>query len=281
MNYKDSSDYFSAKEKMLDEAKKAQVKGKVDEFFEKQEKRDVKQQTNKDRISSLRGSSKYSKGSLLKSLKLRLPSFKRTSFSQKQISGTTKLLGLDDSAKQFVKSKKSRQNKTSRSNSKNISNLDKTKVLELYAQQKKNKLSEDQIRHSELSENTKKMLMRLLEIQTKSKRDDQRMQRILREKKILSDASNLLKAENMFTNDGSQMKHWINGFEDGIGNPLLAPNTFKEIPENRIIKTNRPNILQTSKEYGSQLDFFGSRSQSSPKIKSKKSSSSRLSFWRS
>lgn len=103
----------------------------------------------------------------------------------------------------------------------------------------------------ELSPNTKLILENLRNIQTKGFRDDERMMRLIHERRAVAQAGNLLKAhENMkkvsldFTG--------VNPEE----NILFAPNTFKENPEDMILRPKSSNILSTKRD-GNNLNFFG------------------------
>lgn len=100
-----------------------------------------------------------------------------------------------------------------------------------------------------LSPNTQNMLNNLRRTQLKSERDDVEMQRRINERKIVASAGSLLKTPYIFN------RYQFNSTGVEEDNILLAPNTFKEIPGNRIMKTNRPNILQT-KEGGNDLGFI-------------------------
>lgn len=88
-----------------------------------------------------------------------------------------------------------------------------------------------------LTPNTQRILERLRRVQLKGRRDDMDMQRRLRERRVVSNAGNLMKAhENM-----NPSRFDITGVsEDNI---LKAPNTFKENPENNILRPRNINVL--------------------------------------
>lgn len=99
-----------------------------------------------------------------------------------------------------------------------------------------------------ISPRTQMLLDSIRRIQNKGKRDNIEQQRRHRERKMVSESTNLLRAhENM-----------INPTMDFTGIPedniLLARNTFKEDPENNILRKRR-SLLDTH-SYGNQLKFF-------------------------
>lgn len=98
--------------------------------------------------------------------------------------------------------------------------------------------------------NTQRMIDHIRRVQLKSERDDVEQQRRIRERRMVADAGNLLKTPNIFASDRGRLD--ILQVE---GNILTAPSVFKEMPENRIMRTNRPSVLQ-AREAGNQLDFF-------------------------
>ena len=99
-----------------------------------------------------------------------------------------------------------------------------------------------------ISPNTKNMLLRLRRIQLKGKRDDVEMQRRLKERRMVASAGNLLKTPFIFKDNTLD----ITGVSSD--NILMAPNVFKETPENFILRTKKLNILQT-RESGNDLRF--------------------------
>lgn len=102
----------------------------------------------------------------------------------------------------------------------------------------------------ELSPNTVAMLDRLKEVQNKAQFDDFENQRRLKERRIVADAGNLLKARNLFGPDSAKFN-----IMETEGNILQAPNVFKEIPGNMLLRpTGRPTILNT-REAGNSLFF--------------------------
>ena len=120
-------------------------------------------------------------------------------------------------------------------------------VVEGYNQEREVQKIKDALRSKGLSPRTRVILQRLMYIQNKGARDNAEMQRRVRERRIVSDAGSLLKAKNLFGKDSSNLN-----MLEVEGNILTAPNVFKEREDNHIMKTNRPNILQTS-ESGNNL----------------------------
>ncbi len=106
----------------------------------------------------------------------------------------------------------------------------------------------DQQRSRKLSQNTQAMLQQLLRTQTKSSRDDGRTQRILRERRIIQNSSDILRTPYIF----NKFQFNTTGIE--ADNILLAKNIFKEDKINNpsIMKSNRPSILDT-KSAGNNL----------------------------
>lgn len=99
-----------------------------------------------------------------------------------------------------------------------------------------------------LSPSARAILSRLRRVQNKGKLDNIRQQRIHEERRIISQKASLFKAHENMTKVSMDM---TGVSEDNI---LKAPNVFRELPENRIIKSNRPNILQT-KETGNNIQL--------------------------
>jgi len=101
-----------------------------------------------------------------------------------------------------------------------------------------------------LSPSAEAILTRLRKTQNMGKMANIRQQRIQEERRIISQKGNLMRAhENMIdtTMDFTGV--------DAETNILMAPNVFKESPNNpHILKTNRPNILQTGVT-GNRLKF--------------------------
>jgi len=90
--------------------------------------------------------------------------------------------------------------------------------------------------------NTQRILDNLKRIQNKAQMDDINQQRVHRERKMVSQQGELLKARNLFGPDSSK----INIFDD-TNNPLKAENLFaKERQTNVFAPSGRPNILQTA-----------------------------------
>ena len=101
----------------------------------------------------------------------------------------------------------------------------------------------------QISPNTKMMLANLRYIQQKAKRDDLNQQRVHLERKMVSDAGNLMNTPNLFGADSNKLN-----ILDMQGNILQAENVFAERTDNRIMQTNRPSLLNT-KEVGNNLNF--------------------------
>jgi len=123
-----------------------------------------------------------------------------------------------------------------------------------------------------ISPNTLRILENLKQIQGKAKADDANMQRILRERKMVSQQGELLKAPSLFKATPGQMEGWLERPET---NPLRAPNIFAE-DRNRnpsIMDTQgRPNILQSVQK----LNFFGD-----PLTQEQQNRPIKLNFWKS
>lgn len=101
-----------------------------------------------------------------------------------------------------------------------------------------------------ISPNTQMMLDRIRWIQTKGARDNARMQRIVRERRLINQMTDLLRTPSIFGAGSST----INIFDD-TNNILKAENLFKENPDNNILRRRRPSILQT-RDTGNDLKFF-------------------------
>lgn len=114
-------------------------------------------------------------------------------------------------------------------------------------------LLESRRRNEELSPQTRLMLDRLREVQTRGLRKDDQMQRVLRERRIIQNATDILRTPSLFDSKNTRGKLDFTGV-DPSENILFAPNVFKERPDNKIMRTGRPNILQT-KETGNNLFF--------------------------
>jgi len=116
-------------------------------------------------------------------------------------------------------------------------------------------VADDELRFQEwranntVSPNTQRLLTQIRRIQNKGKSDNIAQQRRHWERRLVGANTNLMKAhENM-----------INVHMDFTGIPedniLMAPNVFKENPDNNILRTNRFNLMQT-REAGNNLKFF-------------------------
>jgi len=99
-----------------------------------------------------------------------------------------------------------------------------------------------------ISPRTQRILDTIRRIQNKAKTDNIEQQRRHRERKMVSESTNLLHAnQNMINVD----MDFTGVPEDNI---LLAKNSFKESPENNILRKRR-SLLDTH-SYGNQLKFF-------------------------
>ncbi len=99
-----------------------------------------------------------------------------------------------------------------------------------------------------ISYNTQKLLRNLRRVQLKADADNIEMQRKLKERRMISKAGNILSTPYILN------KHKLDFTGVKEDNILLAPNIFREIPENHILRPRRLNILQT-KETGNNLSF--------------------------
>lgn len=100
-----------------------------------------------------------------------------------------------------------------------------------------------------ISPNTQKILHRLRRTQLKGQRDDVNQQRVHQERRMVQNAGNLMRAHETL--------HKVEMDFTGVDpetNILMAPNQFKENPENNILKKRRGNILDTA-SYGNNLFF--------------------------
>lgn len=100
-----------------------------------------------------------------------------------------------------------------------------------------------------LSPSAREILIRLRRTQNLGKLANIRQQRIQKERRMISEKGNLMKAhENMIP---------VRIDFSGVGqdNILMAPSIFKENPEDNILRPKRLNILQ-SREAGTNLRFF-------------------------
>lgn len=119
-----------------------------------------------------------------------------------------------------------------------------------YTQEDVRRMSEKEIiARMPISANTLTMLDRIRRIQNSGKIANLEMQRRVRERRIVNNEMSLLKTPSLFGPESNT----FNIFDES-GNPLATPNIFKELPNNKIMKTNRPNILQT-RETGHDLHF--------------------------
>lgn len=106
------------------------------------------------------------------------------------------------------------------------------------------------VEQQELSPNTVMMLDRLRRVQEKAQLDDFEQQRRNKERRIVAQAGNLMKARNLFGPDSAKFD-----ILEMEGNILTAPNVFKSDGSNNILRpSGRPNILQ-AKEAGNSLFY--------------------------
>lgn len=124
-----------------------------------------------------------------------------------------------------------------------ISNVNEREIVARHEQLRRKALEESYDENRRLSTNTRLMLERLRQIQTKGARDNDRMQRVLRERRIIAQAGDLMKTPNLFKRDERNLNILQ---EDPNHDILLAPNTFKANPDNNILRPRGFNILQTN-----------------------------------
>jgi hypothetical protein len=104
-----------------------------------------------------------------------------------------------------------------------------------------------------ISPHTQDMLVKLRRIQNLPDTKNIEAERRRVERKMLSNQMSILNAPfvlNKYSADFTGVNPETN--------ILMAQNIFKSRPDNKIMKTNRPNILQT-RESGNSLNLFGSR----------------------
>lgn len=97
--------------------------------------------------------------------------------------------------------------------------------------------------------NTQRLLNEVRRIQLLGKRSNIEQARRNRERRMLARQMDLMKAHENLTNVNM---NFTGVPEDNI---LFAPNSFKEIPENNILRPNRFSVLQT-REGGNNLNFW-------------------------
>jgi len=132
---------------------------------------------------------------------------------------------------------------------KSIMNTEPKAVIGDYYERKRRMMLANQMKNNYLSPNTRLMLERTMAIQNKGAADNSRMQRIHRERKILSDATNILRTPFLFKNDKLDMT----GI--GVDNILLAPSVFAENPANTRILSKKKHTILTTREDGNNLKF--------------------------
>lgn len=122
-----------------------------------------------------------------------------------------------------------------------VSNYNQKQILENYYKQRLIKKQEAIRKNSELSSNTKLLLENLQRIQTKADRDAEKMSRVVRERRLIQHATDLLKTPNVFA-EKRGLLDFTGVHSDNI---LKAENSFKEQPESFILRKRARNILDT------------------------------------
>lgn len=131
-----------------------------------------------------------------------------------------------------------------------IQNTNQEEVYQRYLLEKRRMLVAREMQENQLSPYTQRQLAIISTIQNKSKTDDARRQRIRREQAILGKSMSILATPYIFKGN------LVNPTEEVEGNPIKAPNVFKEREDNpHLLQQNRPNILQTGAT-GNNLQFF-------------------------
>jgi len=129
------------------------------------------------------------------------------------------------------------------------SNLSRQDMLEEYNQRRQTHLALQQQQNQTQSPSFKELRDNLLRVQNLGKIAEMKRRRILAEREGISSMANMFKAHenlNKIRLDATGVK---------ADNILLAENVFKESLNNpNILKSNRPNILQT-RETGNSLFF--------------------------
>lgn len=173
---------------------------------------------------------------------------------EKAIRGTLTALGIireSYPSKRISNIRRLKQVQITRSKpySKINSNINKQQLIEEYNRLRlQQALQQKQVNETQ-SESFRRLRDSLIRIQNKGRNDIARMNRINRERKALSSMMNLMKAHENMTN--------VNMDFTGVpeDNILLAPNTFKENPDDFILKQKRLTLMQT-REGGNNLNFF-------------------------
>lgn len=108
-----------------------------------------------------------------------------------------------------------------------------------------------QLEMQSVTPQTQAILDRIKWIQQKGPRDNANMQRVIRERKMVSQATELLKTPSLFGPESNT----FNIFDETF-NPLKAENIFaKRDDMPSLLNTGRPNIVQTERT-GHRLKFF-------------------------
>ena len=113
-------------------------------------------------------------------------------------------------------------------------NTDRQGVMQDFETKKRQERIKNSVRNKELSPNTRLLLQRVAEIHNKASRDDNRQQRIVRERRLIQNATDLLQTPNIFAE-----KRGLIDFTGTENNILQCDSVFKEKPEDFILKKNR------------------------------------------
>ena len=101
-----------------------------------------------------------------------------------------------------------------------------------------------------ITPNTQRILDQVRAIQTKGARDNANMQRVLRERKMVSQATELVKAPSLFGPESNT----FNVFDETF-NPLKAPNVFAAREDNNIMRKRTPFNIMNTREAGNDLKW--------------------------
>lgn len=119
-------------------------------------------------------------------------------------------------------------------------NTDQRGVMHAFQQEKTRQRIYDNLKNRRLSPSVKQQLLKIMLIQNKGKADDNRQQRILREKKLLEKSMSLLATPYIFKS------HVVDMSGVTSDNILNSPNIMKENPEDHILRpSGRPSVLNT------------------------------------
>jgi len=120
-----------------------------------------------------------------------------------------------------------------------IQNTNREAVMAVYLQRKRQLELQQALRSRQLSPSTQVHLQQIMAIQNKGKRDNEEMQRRIRERKIVESATSLLATPYIFK--GNELDVTVVKGD----NILMAPSVFKENPEDMILKKRGRTILDT------------------------------------